>query len=104
MISSKKPLFEIPDLMKGTFLSRPNRFIGEIKYKGRIETAHIHNPGRLKELLIETAEILLTYSQGKFFFIYINSTVLLTMIHFFLFFSRIIFFKSSKISSHQIQY
>lgn len=61
----KNPLFEIPDLMKGTFISRPNRFIGEIKYKERNETAHIHDPGRLKELLIEGAEILFKHSKGK---------------------------------------
>ncbi|MFX1571097.1 MAG: DNA/RNA nuclease SfsA [Promethearchaeota archaeon] len=65
MSSSKIPLFEIPHLMKGIFIARPNRFIGEIKCKGRIETAHIHDPGRLKELLIEGAEVLFTHSNGK---------------------------------------
>ncbi|MFX0037793.1 MAG: DNA/RNA nuclease SfsA [Promethearchaeota archaeon] len=65
MNNSKKVLFDIPNLMKGTFISRPNRFIGEIKYKGCIESAHIHDPGRLKELLIEGAEVLFTYSKGK---------------------------------------
>ncbi len=65
MNNNKKPLFEIPNLMKGIFISRPNRFIGEIKYKGHIETAHIHDPGRLKELLIEGAEVLFTHSRGK---------------------------------------
>lgn len=65
MDNSKKPLFEIPSLMKGIFISRPNRFIGEIKYKGHIENAHIHDPGRLKELLIEGAEVLFTHSRGK---------------------------------------
>jgi len=65
MTTQKLPIFEIPNLMKGTFLSRPNRFIGEIKYRGKIETAHIHDPGRLKELLIKGAEVLFTNSQGK---------------------------------------
>ena len=65
MDHTSKALFEIPGLMKGTFLSRPNRFIGEIRYKGRIETAHIHDPGRLKELLLNGADILFTHSQGK---------------------------------------
>ncbi|MFX1591662.1 MAG: DNA/RNA nuclease SfsA [Promethearchaeota archaeon] len=65
MNNTKKALFEIPNLMKGTFLSRPNRFIGEFRYKGRIENAHIHDPGRLKELLVEDAKILFTHSQGK---------------------------------------
>lgn len=63
--SHKHPLFEIPDLMEGIFLSRPNRFIGEIRYKGKVETAHIHDPGRLKELLIEGVEVLFTHSRGK---------------------------------------
>jgi sugar fermentation stimulation protein A len=65
MNNIKKALFEIPNLMKGTFISRPNRFIGEIKYKGAIENAHIHDPGRLKELLIKGAEVLFTNSRGK---------------------------------------
>ena len=65
MTIQKFPIFEIPNLMKGTFISRPNRFIGEILYRGKIETAHIHDPGRLKELLIKGAEVLFTYSQGK---------------------------------------
>ncbi len=65
MSSEKIPLYEIPDLMKGTFQSRPNRFAGEIKYKGKIETAHIHDPGRLKELLIKDTEVLFTTSNGK---------------------------------------
>jgi sugar fermentation stimulation protein A len=59
------PLFKIPNLMKGTFISRPNRFIGEIRYKGLVESAHIHDPGRLKELLIEDVQVLFTYSRGK---------------------------------------
>jgi sugar fermentation stimulation protein A len=65
MDTRKNPLFELPNLMKGTFISRPNRFIGEITYKGHIETAHIHDPGRLKELLIEDTEILFTHSRSK---------------------------------------
>jgi len=65
MVSEKIPIFKKPGLMKGRFLSRPNRFIGEIEYKGQIETAHIHDPGRLKELLIKGAEVLFTYSKGK---------------------------------------
>ncbi|MFX1419542.1 MAG: DNA/RNA nuclease SfsA [Promethearchaeota archaeon] len=65
MSNYKEPLFKLPNLMKGTFISRPNRFIGEIRYNGKVESAHIHDPGRLKELLFEGAEILFTYSKGK---------------------------------------
>ncbi len=65
MIPIKYPLFEIPNLKQGTFQERPNRFIAEIEYKGKIETAHVHDPGRLKELLIKGAKILFTHSKGK---------------------------------------
>ncbi|MFW9825729.1 MAG: DNA/RNA nuclease SfsA [Candidatus Thorarchaeota archaeon] len=65
MTNQDIPIFEIGNLMKGTFISRPNRFVGEIKYKGKRETAHIHDPGRLVELLTTGAEILFTNSKGK---------------------------------------
>ncbi len=65
MTPVKYPIFEIPNLKQGTFLERPNRFVAEIEYKGKIETAHVHDPGRLKELLINGAEILFTHSKGK---------------------------------------
>jgi sugar fermentation stimulation protein A len=61
----KVPLFQLHNLMNGIFKSRPNRFIGEIEYDGQIEIAHIHDPGRLKELLFEGAEVLFSYSKGK---------------------------------------
>ncbi|MHA2288817.1 MAG: DNA/RNA nuclease SfsA [Promethearchaeota archaeon] len=59
------PLFEIPNLKKGVFLTRPNRFVSEIKYKQEIKSAHIHDPGRLTELLTKGSEILFTDSRGK---------------------------------------
>jgi sugar fermentation stimulation protein A len=65
MTSKPLPIYEIPDLKKGTFQSRPNRFVAEIMYEGKIETAHVHDPGRLKELLIKGAEVLFTNSNGK---------------------------------------
>ncbi|MHA1986745.1 MAG: DNA/RNA nuclease SfsA [Promethearchaeota archaeon] len=65
MVIQKHHVLEIPNLMKGIFISRPNRFVGEIRYKGNMETAHIHDPGRLKELLIEGVEVLFTHSRGK---------------------------------------
>ena len=59
------PLFEILGLNEGIFLSRPNRFVAEIMYGKKVELAHVHDPGRLKELLIEGSEILFTRSNGK---------------------------------------
>ena len=61
----KFPIFEIPNLKQGTFQERPNRFVAEIEYKGKIETAHVHDPGRLKELLIKGVKVLFTHSKGK---------------------------------------
>jgi sugar fermentation stimulation protein A len=65
MVMRKQSIFDLPNLMQGTFLSRPNRFVGEIMYEGKVESAHIHDPGRLTELLVKGAEILFTLSQGK---------------------------------------
>lgn len=65
MHNIKIPLFEIPNLKKGVFLTRPNRFVSEIKYNHQIKSAHIHDPGRLTELLIKGREVLFTDSRGK---------------------------------------
>ena len=65
MHNNKIPLFEIPNLKKGVFLTRPNRFVSEIKYNHKVKSAHIHDPGRLKELLTKGSEVLFTDSRGK---------------------------------------
>jgi len=36
----------------GTFVSRPNRFIAKVDVDGRIETVHVKNTGRCKEILV----------------------------------------------------
>lgn len=61
----KIALYTLPDLREGIFLNRPNRFASEIRYNGHIDTAHIHDPGRLKELLIKGTKVLFTDSNGK---------------------------------------
>ncbi|MFX1498308.1 MAG: DNA/RNA nuclease SfsA [Promethearchaeota archaeon] len=65
MNSINIPIFDISNLNKGIFLSRPNRFVAEIEFEKKIELAHVHDPGRLKELLIKGSEILFTHSYGK---------------------------------------
>ncbi|MBY8979220.1 MAG: DNA/RNA nuclease SfsA [Candidatus Lokiarchaeota archaeon] len=65
MHAVKVPLFEIPNLRKGVFLTRPNRFVSEIKYNQQVKSAHIHDPGRLTELLVKGREVLFTDSRGK---------------------------------------
>ncbi len=58
-------LLKLGELKEGIFLERDNRFAGKIKYKGRVETAHIHDPGRLEELLLKDIPVLFTNSKGK---------------------------------------
>lgn len=44
---------------KGIFISRPNRFIAEIRVDGEIKICHVKNTGRCKELLQEGATVIL---------------------------------------------
>jgi len=46
---------------KGIFLDRPNRFIGIVDIDGSPEKVHIHDPGRLEELLYKENEVLLKH-------------------------------------------
>ena len=32
--------------VRGTFLSRPNRFIAQVEVDGKVETVHVKNTGR----------------------------------------------------------
>lgn len=40
------------NILKGKFISRPNRFIAHIEINGKVEICHVKNTGRCKELLI----------------------------------------------------
>jgi len=48
-----KILYKVENLVYGTFISRPNRYIAEVEINGEIEIVHVHDPGRLKELLFK---------------------------------------------------
>lgn len=50
------------DVVKGTFISRPNRFIAICEVDGNIERCHVKNTGRCKELLVEGSRIILQRS------------------------------------------
>lgn len=45
------------NILKGKFISRPNRFIANIEINNKVETCHVKNTGRCKELLIPEAEV-----------------------------------------------
>lgn len=47
------------NVVKGCFIDRPNRFIAHVNVNGKVETVHVKNTGRCKELLIEGVEVIL---------------------------------------------
>ena len=47
------------DMIEGIFLKRPNRFIAHVMIEDREEICHVKNTGRLGELLIPGARVLL---------------------------------------------
>ena len=48
------------NITPGIFINRPNRFIARIEVNGEIETVHVKNTGRGRELLVPGAEVYLT--------------------------------------------
>ena len=48
-------------LVEGVFLKRINRFLTEIEINSGIVQAHLHDSGRLKELLIQGARVIAAY-------------------------------------------
>lgn len=48
------------NIISGTFVDRPNRFVAHVDIDGRRETVHVKNTGRCKELLIPGCEVWLT--------------------------------------------
>ncbi|MGN1138200.1 MAG: DNA/RNA nuclease SfsA [Ruminococcus sp.] len=52
------------NIHKGKFISRPNRFIAEVEIDGVINTVHVKNTGRCKELLTKNATVFLEKSDN----------------------------------------
>ena len=53
-----------PNIHKGTFLSRSNRFIAEVLIEGKAETVHVKNTGRCRELLVPGSTVYLCMSEN----------------------------------------
>ena len=51
-------------IVKGRFISRPNRFIAYAEIDGKEEICHVKNTGRCRELLIPEADIILEISDN----------------------------------------
>ena len=48
-----------PDIMEARFMDRPNRFIAHVNIGGNVETVHVKNTGRCKELLLKDVPVIL---------------------------------------------
>ena len=50
--------------IQGKFLSRPNRFIAHVWLGGKLETVHVKNTGRCRELLLPDVPVILQKSDN----------------------------------------
>ena len=50
------------NIVEGKFLDRPNRFIAHVEIAGKVETVHVKNTGRCKELLLPGVKVYLEKS------------------------------------------
>ena len=48
-------------IVSGKFIERPNRFLAKVDINGSLETVHVKNTGRCKELLVPNADVYLEY-------------------------------------------
>lgn len=55
---------EYKNICSGLFQSRPNRFIAMVEIDGRVETCHVKNTGRCRELLIPGTQVFLEKSDN----------------------------------------
>lgn len=51
-------------VIRGKFHSRPNRFLAKVWIEEKLETVHVKNTGRCKELLLPDAEVVLELSDN----------------------------------------
>lgn len=50
------------DMCTGRFIDRPNRFIAHVEIAGQVQTVHVKNTGRCRELLVPGATVYLQHS------------------------------------------
>ena len=49
------------EVKEARFIERPNRFIARVMLNGRVETVHVKNTGRCRELLLPESTVYLAY-------------------------------------------
>lgn len=50
------------NVIRGSFIDRPNRFTAHVEIRGKTETVHVKNTGRCRELLLPGADVWLSGS------------------------------------------
>lgn len=53
------------DVYHGQLIRRVNRFVAEVTVNGVVQNAHVKNTGRLRELLVPEAQIILEYCPNE---------------------------------------
>jgi len=53
-----------PNTCEAIFIDRPNRFIAHVDLDGKVETVHVKNTGRCKELLLPGVKVILSKSEN----------------------------------------
>ncbi len=51
-------------IIKGVFRERPNRFIAKVEINGIVETVHVKNTGRCRELLVDGVTVYMSVSDN----------------------------------------
>ncbi len=52
-------------IVEGRFIERPNRFVAYVDIDGKREKVHVKNTGRCRELLQDSAQVFLSYSENE---------------------------------------
>ncbi|MCQ2592741.1 MAG: hypothetical protein MJ188_08140, partial [Treponema sp.] len=52
-------------IIRGVFIDRPNRFIAHVEIEGKVQTVHVKNTGRCKELLTPGSQVILEDFRGR---------------------------------------
>ena len=60
----QKPLIKYPNTIPGAFVRRLNRFTAEVIVNDQLEKVHVKNTGRLRELLLPEAKVMLQKSDN----------------------------------------
>ena len=64
ILKQERILMKYTNIVHGRFHSRPNRFIAKVYIHDVLETVHVKNTGRCKELLLPNSEVILEVSDN----------------------------------------